>query len=90
MTPTTDPNHCAVCTRPIGKTATRYLIRRQHIVCTMCVFNDRSPERTRHLHSLVAPDCESTWHDHWDHSGDVIAGTRAATASALRVQQEDQ
>lgn len=87
MTKAPDPDHCAVCARHIGKTATRYLIHRQHVACTTCVFNDRSPHRTKHLHSLVAPNCETAWHDHWDHSGDVIAGTRTATASALREQQ---
>lgn len=49
MTSTTDPDRCAVCSRHIGKTATRYLIHRQHVACTMCVFNDRSPERARPL-----------------------------------------
>lgn len=79
-----DPDSCHICERHIGKTRSRYLIRDQHVVCTMCLFNDRRPERTRALHALAAPDCAVDWHDHWDHSETFLSGTRAGIAWQIR------
>lgn len=82
------PEHCAVCDRPIGKASTRYLIRQHHVVCTMCIFNDRTPERTRELHALAAPECGIAWHDHWDHFERFVSGPREAVERMLTTYQE--
>lgn len=74
---------CTLCQRPIRSKSNRFIIHARHVVCAMCVFNDKSPERLRQMHDLAAPDCAVDWHDHWDHFERFTEGPRAAVMSLL-------